>query len=163
MLQKKTHRHDLAKAISQLLKSPVKAIAAINNQNSIVKMHEDEALAYLLDNNLSKQQYLNMRSECKSRNADIWPRYDLVLAAKAKCHPSGLIITDVRAKVPLQNLIEHKVRRLIELQTEVIEADFFKKIVTVFYSKICFIMGIRWFHWTLYIQPVFLQCGNIGR
>lgn len=78
-------------------------------------MHDDEALAYLLDNYLSKQQYLNMRSECESRNADIWPRYDLVLAAKAKCHPSGLTITDVRAEVPLQNLIEPKERRLIEL------------------------------------------------
>lgn len=58
----------------------------------------------------------------QKKKADIWLRYDLVLAAKAKFHPDEISVTDVRAEVPLQNL-NNKVKRLIELQAEVIEAD----------------------------------------
>lgn len=45
------------------------------------------------------------------KKADIWARYDLVLKAKEKCRPNGVIVTDVRA----ENVITHKVKRLLEM------------------------------------------------
>lgn len=61
-------------------------------ENYLVILHY-KYLAYL-----SRQQYLNMRIECKNKNADIWLRYDLV---KAKCRPCGIEVSDIAAEVSL--------------------------------------------------------------
>ena len=42
----------------------------------------DEALAFILDNNLTKQQYINIRKSAKLRNAKIYPSYEKNLDSK---------------------------------------------------------------------------------
>lgn len=77
---KKTMNKDLAQAIAHIMKNPVLTVSS----ESVQKATPEEALAYLLDNNLSKQQYVNMRLECKAKKSDIWPRYGLIVDAKKK-------------------------------------------------------------------------------
>lgn len=42
----------------------------------------DDALAFLMDNNLTKNQYIHVRTGAKSRNANIYSTYKNVLEAK---------------------------------------------------------------------------------
>jgi len=127
---KRNKDNDLASVISEVLKTPtiVKKIrTSLTENNVVIKVTPAEAMAYLIDNNLSKSQYHHMHMESKRRNADIWPRYELVRMEKEQCYPKGIIVSDITATVPLQNFLEHRVKRLIEMQVEVIEADMQQK------------------------------------
>lgn len=45
--------------------------------SSIIKKTSEKALAFILNNSLTKNTYINMRLESKSSKADIWPPYDV--------------------------------------------------------------------------------------
>ena len=85
----------------------------------------EEALSLLVENDLTKHSYQNLRSSAKRKNADIYPPYNEVREAKRKCYPDNISITEDSAKVPLQNLLDHTALRIIEDQkeqiTEVVE------------------------------------------
>lgn len=70
---------DLAAVLKQMgripsLSSKIRKTLS-NPQKLPVAYSPDEALSFLLDNNLSKSQYMNMRIGSKERNADIYPPY----------------------------------------------------------------------------------------
>ena len=75
----------------------------------------DEALALLLDARQSKEDYQTMRSGAVKRGCQLYPPYNDVRAAKDKCMPSGMLYEDYSAEVPLQDLLDHTVQRLIKL------------------------------------------------
>lgn len=54
--------------------------------------------------------------------ADIWPTYNAVREAKSQCRPpkEDIVISEKKADVSLQSLLEHTAQRLIKLQHEVI-------------------------------------------
>jgi len=58
----------------------------------------------------------------KSREADIFPTYAAIAAAKAKCRPPKEVfkITDNVAEVPLQSLLNHTAERIVQLQKDII-------------------------------------------
>lgn len=66
-------------------------------------MTPDEALCYLLDRNMSKDDYLSIRYEMKAREANVFPAYEHVRAAKAKYRPSKeeMKFSDTIAEVSL--------------------------------------------------------------
>ena len=112
---------NLSAALNELCKGSQKnlnPVKNIGNTTSIVKMNSEEALGYLLDNNMSKRNYQNMRLLVKSRGADIFPSYNDVLAAKSKCRPNQQYITisDNSAEVSLQGLLDHTTERIFQLQ-----------------------------------------------
>ena len=82
----------------------------------------EEALALIVDLNLSKEQYLRLRTEAKSRDADMYPNYHRVRHVKASCMPpeGSIDISPTFAKVNLQSLLNHTVDRLLEVQKEVV-------------------------------------------
>lgn len=80
----------------------------------------EEALAFLVENDLTKQQYINMRDLNKARNCDIYPAYYKLLECKSKCRPEGIIATDISVKVPLQNMVDHIANRIILRQQDVL-------------------------------------------
>jgi len=80
----------------------------------------EEALDFLIENSFTKRQYMNIRQHSKNRNCDIYPSYNKVIAAKEKCRPKGICITESVASVPLQNLLKHIVERIMLLQSEVL-------------------------------------------
>ena len=72
-----------------------------------------EALAFLLTNNLSKEQYTSIKATCTESNANIWPNYNKLLEAKRKCRPEGIVIEELCAQVPLQNLLCHTAKQIL--------------------------------------------------
>ena len=78
------------------------------------KLAPSEELAFLLNQNLTKAQYLAIRSTCKENGADIWPSYHEILAAKSDSRPKDVEITDNSAVVPLQQLLNHTTARILE-------------------------------------------------
>ena len=76
----------------------------------------EEALLFFIENNLTKQQYINMRELNKSHNCDIYPSYQKVQEYKLQCRPEGIIVTDSLAEIPLQNLVNHTAKRILSYQ-----------------------------------------------
>jgi len=63
-----------------------------------------------------------MRLETLASGADIWPSYNKGRMAKSKLRPSQEVMTisETSASVPIQSLINHTAKRLIDLQAPVI-------------------------------------------
>lgn len=76
----------------------------------------DEALAFILDNNLTKQQYINIRKSAKLRNANIYPSYENILDSKKKCYPNNINITETFCEIPIQNLLDHTCTRIFQIE-----------------------------------------------
>lgn len=68
-----------------------------------------------MDNNLTKNQYTNIRIGSKARNSNIYPSYDKVLIAKKQCYPNNVIITECSAEIPLQDLLNHTAQRILQI------------------------------------------------
>ncbi|XP_011858792.1 PREDICTED: uncharacterized protein LOC105556321 [Vollenhovia emeryi] len=116
-----TGEKDLSAVLNELCKDSKKVahlIQNVGNTTSIVKMTSEEALGYLLDHNMSKRDYQSMRLLVKSRNADIFPSYNDILAAKSKCRPNPQFvkISETSAEVLLQGLLDHTTERILQLQ-----------------------------------------------
>ena len=84
----------------------------------------DEAVALMIDNNLSKGQYIGIRSVSLGKNCFVYPSYHQVLEAKKQCYPSQfeIIVTESSAEVNLQLLLDHIVGRLLLVQADVIKS-----------------------------------------
>ena len=80
---------------------------------AIKRKTPEEALAFLLSNDLTKDQYCSMKRACAESNANIWPNYNLVLKAKKACRPPDIKLEEKTAEVPLQSLLNHTVARIL--------------------------------------------------
>lgn len=85
-----------------------------------IQMTADEALVDFVENKLTKQQYLSIRSSLKRKKFDAYPGYKEILEAKARCYPSNIIITENSAEIKLQSLLNHTCDRLLTVQSKVI-------------------------------------------
>jgi len=102
---------------------PMKIAKKIRDENRLpVPYTPEEALNLFLDLNLTKRIYTKIREEALKRNADIYPSYNCILKAKNNCRPIPLDcikISETCATLPLQNLLDHTARRIVELQSNV--------------------------------------------
>lgn len=89
-----------------------------------IKYTPEEALSLFIDGRLSKKSYVLMQQGAKRRNANIYPNYNILLAAKKKCFPEKKFIkvNDVLAEVELQALVDHTSQRIYESQKEVFQS-----------------------------------------
>ena len=78
----------------------------------------EEALALLLDNEMSKSQYQRLRNNAKSKKSNLYPPYNDVREAKERCLPSreSWAATDYSAGINFQALVDHIVLRLLEIR-----------------------------------------------
>lgn len=90
-------------------------------KNDSVRLTEDEALAYLLENSLSKSQCINFRELSISRSCELLAAYNKVREAKLKCRPFDINVTKSVAEVPLQSLLDHTSCRIIQMQEDLFE------------------------------------------
>lgn len=74
----------------------------------------DTALALITEAKLSKYQYEILRQSAKDIGHDIYPSYKKVIQSKQNCYPKNLVISESSAKVPLQDLLDHTAKRIIE-------------------------------------------------
>lgn len=123
---RKQGRTDLAVVLKESMGSPTRPTKmrklCLEETKTPTLLSNEEALAFLLENNFSKQQYCSIREKCKQRNANIFPSYMKIIETKQSCRPNGIDISEKMAKVPLQMLISHTGERIVELQKEVIVA-----------------------------------------
>lgn len=103
-------------------KSLAKSIKSILLQKSSTSKTPEEALAFILDNNASKNLYINMRLATKSCGADIWPSYHKVREAKQLCRPSQeeIYIDEQMAECKVEPLLHHTASRVLVLQNDVL-------------------------------------------
>ena len=78
-------------------------------------------MGHILSNHLTKDQYLSMKTASALSSANIWPNYNKVLKAKAQCQPDGIVINELNASVPIQNLLDHTTRRILLSDDAVVE------------------------------------------
>jgi len=93
----------------------------ITNQARPDRISNIEALAFLLENNFTKQQYISFTQLYKAHGCNICPGYDLIRSTKLQCRPSGISISETVAKVSLQDLLNHTAERILTLQNDVLE------------------------------------------
>lgn len=74
-----------------------------------------EALAFIIDNKLTKQQYINIRLGSKNRNCDIYPSYENIVVEKKKCYPCNIDNQESSCKIPLQSLLDHTTDRILQI------------------------------------------------
>jgi hypothetical protein len=102
-----------------------KALNAVDNQmksaETFLRKTPEEALGHILNNHLTKEQYLSMKTASALSSANIWPNYNKILKAKAQCRPDGIVINELNASVPIQNLLDHTTRRILLADAAVIE------------------------------------------
>jgi hypothetical protein len=117
------------------------AILSKNGVRPFKKKTPEEALFFLLTNNLTKDQYTNMKQACKKSGADIWPGYSYVQGAKAGLEPDEIEIKENVAQVPLQEVLNHTVKRIFQCCTsleqemeEIAETNGNKLEVTLYYK-----------------------------
>ncbi|KAK3916374.1 UDP-N-acetylglucosamine--N-acetylmuramyl-(pentapeptide) pyrophosphoryl-undecaprenol N-acetylglucosamine transferase, partial [Frankliniella fusca] len=77
------------------------------------KLTGEEAVGLIVHADLSKLATPRIREIAKKHNADIFPCYDIVLAAKNQCTPPSIAVTETCAEVPVQSLVDHNACRLV--------------------------------------------------
>ncbi|XP_043481355.1 uncharacterized protein LOC122510643 [Leptopilina heterotoma] len=121
---KKSKMSELSAIIKKILKSSeyIEIERQLTSVSSVVPKSAEEALTFILDNNLSKAVYTNMRLASISSGADIWPAYNKIKDVKAQCRPpkEEIVINEKEAKVSLQFILRHTAERVVQLQNEVI-------------------------------------------
>jgi len=77
-------------------------------------LSDDAALSVLVEYKFSKRTYQGIRKVAKENNCKLYPSYNNVLKAKKWCYPSrtNITITESRAEVILQALLDHTVERI---------------------------------------------------
>lgn len=122
-----TGRRDAAQIVKDITNnspqraSKIKKSYASNGSKLPIKLSPDEALAFLIDKNMTKDQYISTRKICKDHNADIYPNYHIVLDAKKLCYPEEITITEYSAEIKLQHLLDHTIQRLILSQYDTLK------------------------------------------
>ena len=111
--------------MGEVLASPdrPKKLKKAMETKAISPYNPDEALAYILDTKQSKSQYMKTRLGAKQRGADIYPAYRHILEAKKRCYPDGIHVNDHKAEIPLQSLLNHTGKRIIQVQKTVIDEE----------------------------------------
>lgn len=77
----------------------------------------ETALALISTCSLSQDDYQTIRNVAKAHQADIFPSYHKVLKAKKECLPDNIDVEETYADQPLQNLLDHTVTRILNIDT----------------------------------------------
>lgn len=113
-------KKSVSKLLNESIKTPTRAKKIMKSYICFedakpIPYTTDEALAFLIENKLSKQQYINIRIESKTRNCDIYPPYDDIVNEKKRCYPSNIEIMESGCKIPMQDLLDHTTNRIMQI------------------------------------------------
>ncbi|XP_075149012.1 uncharacterized protein LOC142222645, partial [Haematobia irritans] len=121
---KNSNETDLKFVLHQVAMSPnrpSKIRKLLNtSRKEVTPVSPDEALMFLLENGLTKQQYCNMRQLNIKHNSGIFPSYDKVYKRKLQCRPDEIKANESSVEVSLQNLVDHTAKRIFAYQDEVL-------------------------------------------
>lgn len=107
--QMKSRQEGESSKAKELLKviqsSPKEPKSSLNK--SYISYTDDEALALIISNKLTKRQYMAIRLGAKIKNVNLYPPYGNILEAKKRCYPENaeaLIFNELSAAINLQDL-----------------------------------------------------------
>lgn len=80
-------------------------------------LSSETAVALISSCGLSQDDYQTIRNVAKAHHADIFPSYHKVLKAKKECLPDNIETNEFYADQPLQNLLDHTARRILNIDT----------------------------------------------
>lgn len=106
---------------SRLRRKLASELAEESKNATPLLVHAEAALAFLMENGLSKQQYINIKTLNKMHGCDIYPPYSELSELKLKCRPKEISYSETKVEVSLQNLLDHTVDRILSMQQEVLE------------------------------------------
>ena len=97
--------------------------SAQSGDQKVLPLTPEEALSLIITTKSSKSTYLAYRAVAKQCKANIYPAWNTILSAKQACYPdkNAIIVNEVEAEIKLQDLLDLTIRRICELQAEVIE------------------------------------------
>jgi hypothetical protein len=101
-----------------------KAYKIFTQNSSINKMFTpEEALAILVDLNLTKQQYMKLRQRLKEKEVNVFPSYDVIKNIKKECYPPdhSILITESSAEIKMQAILDTTTSRIVKLQKTVLQ------------------------------------------
>lgn len=118
----KSGKRNVVNVLSEAMKTPkraskIKKILSYSNKLKPVPYSPDQALAFFIDNKLTKEQYINIRKGAKKRNCNIYPSYEILKVEKKKCYPDNCNITETSCQIPLQDLLNHTAKRILQIPT----------------------------------------------
>jgi hypothetical protein len=136
---------NMAYILNQLRLNPSAAdkLATCLKENPIAQQSytAEEALALIIDQNLTVDTYNVLRQEANSRGHLLYPPYYKVLAVKDSCRPkTELMVTDRSCTIPLKRLLQHTADRIVILQDEYLNRYFENKQT----NEIQFCMQFSW-------------------
>lgn len=90
-----------------------KILEILNEDQNVIPYTPDEALALIMDADLSTHQYEIIQKQAKLRKANIYPSYYYILASKKLCYPSNdsIQISETCVNIQLQPLLDHTIQR----------------------------------------------------
>ena len=80
-------------------------------------MSNDDALGLILNADLSKDSYQQIRNASKKLNADIFPTYHEIRASKKKFYPERIRVEENEVEVNLEDFLHHTTDRILEINT----------------------------------------------
>lgn len=114
-----------SQVVQGVMESPTRAVkykaAMINASKMPSQVSPDEALSLIVETKFTTSQYKRIRENGISHNSPIYPSYDKILDAKKNCYPKDITITETRAEVKLQSLLNHTCRRMLLVQKDFIK------------------------------------------
>lgn len=123
-LSRRSKRRRLAE-LSQVDDSAVNALlntSDTSNTSLRLNINADEVLSLFVEAKLTKHQYILIKNFINNNTAcDILPSYQSVLAVKKKCYTENLSVSESKAEVELQSLLNHTTSRILESQKEILD------------------------------------------
>lgn len=83
----------------------------------------DLALSDVVQGKMTRQTYRIIRKRESQNNVRVYPPYPKVAKAKNRCYPPGINVTETKAEVPLQSLLDHISSRILTVQNDVIRTS----------------------------------------
>ena len=115
---------DLSHVLSASISSPTRATKmhrawrkAPDRAASFRRISPTKALAMIVAADLSVDGYNVARNVVHDCGYKILPSYRRVLQAKQLCYSAGANVTEIKAEVPVQQLLDHTTRRLAQVHT----------------------------------------------
>lgn len=87
------------------------------------QLNSDEALAYYIDSKCTSHSYKQTRKWSLKAGHQVFPSYHSLYKSKKLCYPSDehISVTETRAEIKLQAILDKTAERLIEAQSEILK------------------------------------------